>query len=100
MLDAGRLVAGVGLYNGKIVTVDRDFSIAQALAVIGDRVAAVGSDAEITRLAGDATRRIDLKGACVIPGMIDNHTHALLAGLDHPEVGVKGNLAWAQRIEA
>lgn len=99
MIDGGRLAADVVLYNGNIVTVDRRFSIAQAVAIAGDRIAAVGTDAEITPLAGRATRRIDLKGACVIPGLIDNHTHALLAGLDHPEVGAKVNLAWARSIE-
>ena len=97
-IEDGRLVADVTLYNGKIITVDPAFSIAQAIAVVGDRIAAVGRDADITRLAGEGTRRIDLKGACVIPGMTDNHTHALLAGLDHPEVGAKVNLAWAQSI--
>lgn len=98
-IEGGRLVADTVLYNGKVVTVDKGFSIAQAVAVVGDRIAAVGPDTEIRRLAGESTRRVDLKGACVIPGMIDNHTHALLAGLDHPEVGVKVNLAWAQSIE-
>jgi predicted amidohydrolase YtcJ len=97
-IDNGRLVPDVILHNGKIVTVDRSFSIVQAVAVAGDTIAATGTDAQITPLAGAGTRRIDLKGACVIPGMIDNHTHALLAGLDHPEVGAKVNLAWAQSI--
>ena len=97
-IDNGRLIPDVILYNGKILTVDRTFSIVQAVAVAGEVIAAVGSDTEIKPLAGAATRRIDLKGACVIPGMIDNHTHALLAGLDHPEVGAKVNLAWAQSI--
>lgn len=97
-VERGRLVPDVILYNGKIVTVDQEFSIAEAVAVAGDRIAAVGKDVDIKPLAGAATRRIDLKGACVIPGMVDNHTHFLLAGLDHPEVGAKVNLAWAQSI--
>jgi predicted amidohydrolase YtcJ len=97
-LEGGRLVADTILCNGKVITVDPRFSIAEAVAVIDDRIAAVGSDADIKPLAGTGTRRIDLRGACVVPGMIDNHTHALLAGLDHPEVGAKVNLAWAQSI--
>ena len=50
------------------------------MAVRGDRIVAVGSDAEIAKLAGPATRRIDLRGRAVIPGLIDNHMHLLRAG--------------------
>ena len=63
------------LTNGKIVTVDDRFSIAQAVAVRGDRFVAVGTNQDITRLAGPNTRRIDLRGRTVVPGMIDNHAH-------------------------
>jgi predicted amidohydrolase YtcJ len=65
------------LVNGKIITVDDRFTIAQAVAVRGDRIVAVGTNAEIGRLAGPATRRIDLGGKAVIPGLIDNHMHLL-----------------------
>lgn len=68
------------LSNGKIITVDERFSIAQAVAVTGDRIAAVGTHQEIAQLAGPSTRRIDLKGRAVIPGLIDNHMHLLRAG--------------------
>ena len=63
------------LTNGKIITVDETFSIAQAVAVRGSRIVAVGTTQEISRLAGPATRRIDLRGRAVVPGMIDNHAH-------------------------
>ena len=63
------------LTNGKIITVDDQFSIAQAVAVRGDRIVAVGTNQNITRLAGPNTRRIDLRGRSVVPGMIDNHAH-------------------------
>lgn len=63
------------LTNGKIITVDDRFSIAQAVAIRGERIVAVGTTAEITRLAGPGTRRIDLRGRAVVPGMIDNHAH-------------------------
>ena len=72
--------ADVIISNGKIITVDERFTIAQAVAVRGDRIVAVGSDAEIAKLAGPATRRIDLRGRAVIPGLIDNHMHLLRAG--------------------
>jgi predicted amidohydrolase YtcJ len=66
--------------NGKIITVDERFTIAQALAIKGDRVVAVGSNQEIARLASPSTRKIDLRGKSVIPGLIDNHMHLLRAG--------------------
>ena len=63
------------LFNGKIITVDDQFSIAQAVAVRGDRIVAVGTNQNIQRLAGPNTQRIDLRGRSVVPGMIDNHAH-------------------------
>jgi predicted amidohydrolase YtcJ len=67
------------LLNGKIITVDERFTIAQAVAIRGDRVLATGQNQEITQLAGPNTRRIDLRGRSVIPGLIDNHMHLLRA---------------------
>src|SRR6188508_234289 len=68
------------LSNGKIITVDERFTIAQAVAIRGDQVVAVGTNQEIDRLAGAGARRIDLRGRSVIPGLIDNHMHLLRAG--------------------
>jgi len=65
--------------NGKLITVDERFSIAQAVAIRGDRIVATGTNQEIAQLAGASTRRIDLKGKAVIPGLIDNHMHLLRA---------------------
>lgn len=67
------------LSNGKIITVDDRFSIAQAVAVKGERIVAVGSNQDIARLAGPNTRNVDLGGRAVIPGLIDNHMHLLRA---------------------
>jgi predicted amidohydrolase YtcJ len=74
-LEAQQPGADLILTNGKIITVDGQFSIAQAVAVRGDRIVAVGTNQEITRLAGPSTKRIDLRGKSVVPGMIDNHAH-------------------------
>ena len=63
------------LTNGKVITVDDQFRIAQAVAIRGDRFVAVGTNQEITQLAGPNTRRIDLQGRSVVPGFIDNHAH-------------------------
>jgi len=72
--------ADIILTNGKIITVDNRFSIAQAVAVRGDRIVAVGTTADINRLAGPNTRRIDLAGKAVVPGLIDNHAHLMEEG--------------------
>ncbi len=61
-------------YNGQVLTADDDqnFTVAEALAVRGSRVFALGSNEEIRRLAGPDTRRIDLRGRSVTPGFIYN----------------------------
>ena len=69
------------LVNGKIVTVDGPFSIREALAIKDGRIAAVGTTADIRKLAGAGTRTIDLQGRTVIPGLIDSHLHAIRAAL-------------------
>jgi predicted amidohydrolase YtcJ len=63
------------LVNGKVVTVDANPAEAQALAVRGDRIVAVGSTADIKRLIGTGTEVIDLKGQLAIPGFIEGHGH-------------------------
>src|SRR5262245_9541303 len=62
-------------YNGKIITVDRGFTIAQAFAVRGEQYVGVGTNASIRALAGANTRLVDLRGSAVIPGLSDNHDH-------------------------
>ena len=68
------------LFNGKVITVDRSFSVHNAVAIIGDRIMAVGSDDQMKTVAGPATRMIDLKGRAVIPGLMDNHLHGAGGG--------------------
>jgi len=63
--------------NGKVVTVDKDFHIAEAVAVKGDRIVAVGSNADVEALAGEGTKRVDLQGKMMLPGLIDSHVHVL-----------------------
>ncbi len=62
-------------YNAKVVTVDDQFSYAEAIAITGDKFAAVGPNEVVRKLAGPATRQIDLKGLTVTPGLTDNHLH-------------------------
>lgn len=80
LVSAQQTPADVVLTNGKIITVDDKFTIAQAVAVRGDRIVGVGTNQEINRLAGPNTRRVDLRGRAVTPGFIDNHAHYMEEG--------------------
>ena len=68
------------LHNARVFTVDGSFSIAEAVAISGDRIVAVGDSASIRALAGADTRVIDLGGRAVIPGLMDNHLHGAGGG--------------------
>jgi predicted amidohydrolase YtcJ len=85
LLSAAPLIAADAdliLHNGKIVTVDSAFSIAEAVAVKDGRVVAVGRNADVlARERGPKTRVIDLKGQTVLPGLTDTHMHPLGAAL-------------------
>jgi predicted amidohydrolase YtcJ len=87
-------VAELVLVNGKIVTVDDRFSVQQAVAIADGKISAVGSDAEVLAAAGRSTpgaEVTDLRGATVIPGLIDNHNHFVRASVHWPsEVRLDG----------
>jgi predicted amidohydrolase YtcJ len=68
--------ADLVLLGGRVITLDPNDRTAQAIAVGGNRIIAIGSDAEIQRLQGPKTRVIQLQGRGVTPGFIDSHTHA------------------------
>jgi len=63
------------LTNGKILTVDAAFSVAEALAISAGKIVAVGAESDVRRYVGPSTEVIDLSGATVVPGLIDNHFH-------------------------
>jgi predicted amidohydrolase YtcJ len=67
--------ADLVLMNGKILTVDEQDSIAEAIAVAGGKIIAVGSNGDVAKLAGGKTRVIDLHGRTATPGLIDSHGH-------------------------
>jgi predicted amidohydrolase YtcJ len=70
------------LHRGLITTLDRSRPTANAVAIKEGRFVAVGTDAEVMRLAGPATRIVDLKGRRALPGLIDNHLHIIRGGLN------------------
>jgi predicted amidohydrolase YtcJ len=75
------------LHHGKIVMVDKDFSIRQAVAIQGNRILRVGTDEEVLKTKGERTELLDLKGRTVLPGLIDSHVHptsACMTEFDHP----------------
>lgn len=70
------------LRSGKVVTVDRNFSIQQAVAIKSGKILAVGSDASVLKAErGPDTKVVDLQGKTVLPGLVDSHVHAVDAGL-------------------
>jgi predicted amidohydrolase YtcJ len=75
------------LHHGKVVTVDPAFSVHEALAIGGERILRVGSNAEVLKTRGPNTRLVDLAGKTVLPGLIDSHVHptsACMTEFDHP----------------
>ena len=75
-------MADLILYNGKLTTLDRSNPSATAIAIKDGIIKAVGDDTKILKLSNDQTRRVDLKGRRVIPGLNDSHTHLIRGGLN------------------
>ena len=71
------------LRNGRVTTLDRTRPQATALAIKDGLFAAVGEDADVMALQGEATRVIDLGGRRVVPGLNDSHTHVIRGGLHY-----------------
>ena len=86
-LAAADVPADLILHGGQVVTVNSRFDIAEAVAVRGGAIVAVGTDEEILRHKGDKTAIVDLAGKMVLPGLIDSHVHpggASMHEFDHP----------------
>jgi len=78
--EAQSAAADLVLTNGKIVTVDQTLPEAEALAVVGDTIVAVGSSDEMAQYIGPTTQVIDLEGRLAIPGFIEGHGHYMGLG--------------------
>lgn len=74
--------ADIVLVNGNIITMDERAPRAEALAVQGQRLLAVGSNVDINRLKDARTRVVDLGGKTVVPGLVDGHLHFARLGAD------------------
>ncbi len=74
--------AYIALINGHVITVDPRQPRAEALAIQGDRILAVGTNVEIRALTHSGTEVIDLQGHTVVPGLVDGHLHFAGLGAD------------------
>ncbi len=83
------------LYNGKVFTADAQFSFAEAVAVDGEKIVAVGTSNEL-RNKYSAAQEIDLKGRLVTPGFNDAHVHFLRGALALLSVNVEGTKSLAE----
>jgi hypothetical protein len=88
--DVSRELADLIVSGGTILTQDPSQPKAQALAVTGERILAVGAASDIAELRGPQTRSIDLAGRTVLPGIIDAHAHMEREGLKGQRLSLKG----------
>ena len=94
------LTADIALLNGKIITIDEQFCIAQALAIKDGKFLAVGRDTDIKPLIDKHTEVFDLKGKTVLPGFIDSHIHMTWTGVNLKKIDLRGFRSISQLLEA
>jgi predicted amidohydrolase YtcJ len=87
------------LHNARIYTVDARGSVAEAIAIRGDRIARVGTNNEILPLRGSATRVIDVRGRTIVPGLQDSHGHVTALGASMQAVDLRGTTSYQQVID-
>ncbi len=83
------LKADIVFINGEVITVNQKNEVAEALAINGDRISAVGTNQEIKVFIGEETNVIDLQGKSLLPGFIDSHIHLILYGVNQLAVSCK-----------
>lgn len=99
-IDAQQPSADLVLTNGRIVTVDEARPEAEAVAMRGDTIAAVGTNAEIQKLVGPTTTVIDLKGQLAIPGFIEGHGHFTGLGEGLMNLNLMPMKSWQEIVDA
>lgn len=83
------LVPDLIIVNAAVRTMDEGQPMAEAVAVAGNRITAVGSSAELRKLAGPKTRLVDASGKSVLPGFNDAHVHWLTGGFSITNVNLR-----------
>lgn len=96
---AGRRGADTVVMNGKVLTMDRRGSRAQAVAIKSGRIVAVGSNREISRLAGRGTQVVDAGGGTVLPGINDGHLHFSGFGFEASNFGFQGPRIYSYNVQ-
>lgn len=91
--------ADIVLRGGKVLTVDGDFSTAEAVAVMGDKIVFVGSSADVEGYVGANTEVIELDGKLLIPGLIDSHGHVGNQGAFLDNLDFFGTTSYTQIID-
>ena len=99
LVGCGGQSADLVLRGGKVVTLDEAMPEAEAVAVVGDRIAAVGSDAEIESWIGASTEVIDLEGRLAIPGFIEAHGHLMKIGRAAVSLPLAEAESWDEIVE-
>ena len=94
-----RSTADLVLKNGTVYTMDADRPKAQAVAVIGNRIAVVGVDADVEPFIGPDTRVIDLEGQTLVPGLKESHGHLMGIGIAKMTVDLVGISGYDELIE-
>ncbi|UCF35317.1 MAG: amidohydrolase [Acidobacteriota bacterium] len=91
--------ADLVLTNGRVVTMDPDLPDAEAIAIVGSRIAAVGTIGEIEPFIGEKTRTVDLEGRLAIPGLIEGHGHFLGLGQSKLILDLTKAMSWEDIVE-
>lgn len=103
---APRFTADTILVNGTIITMDdasrskETGTIAEAMAISGDKIVAVGDEGDVLRFQGPDTEKVDLKGQSVLPGFVETHVHPRAFGVEVPTPGVHLGVKVAETPEA
>ncbi len=82
------MTADMVIKNGKVITVDKGFSIKEAIAVNNGKIVAVGTNQDMENLAGPDTKVLDLKGKPILPGINESHMHAPFFGATRPPLAI------------
>lgn len=86
------------LHNARLYTVDSRNSVAEAVAIAGDRIVRVGSNADVLALKSVSTRVLDVRGATILPGFHDAHGHVVGLGATLQDVDLRGATSYEEVV--